>query len=82
MEDTNLLDRYLNLAKASIQANDAAIRAAAIDNMRELRAEMSTPDLLWAEKSRVLLEAQLRRDAHAVAWFRRMPRIIRSWMAA
>jgi hypothetical protein len=77
MEDTIALDLYLKAVRTSMlglpeERKDAYLR------MRSLLSTMSTPDLIHAERSRILLEARIREDLRRSRTpFRRL----RAWLA-
>lgn len=59
MEDTNGLADYL-AEVWKLNRGSRAEQEMAVVNMRRMRAAMTTPDLLYAEKSRILVEKQYR----------------------
>lgn len=77
MKDTGMLVDYLE-ATTRLVTGSRAEQDMAVITMRRMRKQMSTPDLLEAERKRIMLEANLRRDAAATSWFRRMKRRLRA----
>lgn len=72
MEDTNGLADYL-AEVWKLNRGSRAEQEMAVVNMRRMRAAMTTPDLIYAEKSRILVEMQYRdQDRKAMTWHQRV----------